>query len=55
MSALINALPRKLGILNGRTFACLRFTAKTRDIKWTRIFLRSTLISALPAKARDIK
>ena len=41
MSTLINALPRKLVILNGRTFAnvylnqCL--PPKTRDIKWTRI------------------
>ena len=50
MSALINALPRKLGILNGRTFACLRCTPKTRDIKSTHICLMSTLISALPRK-----
>ena len=37
MSTLINALPRKLVILNGRTFAeChfnQRFTPKARDIK----------------------
>ena len=30
-------------------------TPKTRDIKWTHIYLMSTLINALPAKTRDIK
>ena len=54
MSALINALPRKLVILNGRTFplSCLinALPPKTRDIKWTHICLMSTLISALPRK-----
>ena len=30
-------------------------TTKTRDIKWTHICLRSTLLSALPPKTREIK
>ena len=50
MSALINALPRKLVILNGRTRFNQCFTPKTRDIKWTHICLMSTLINALPRK-----
>ena len=55
MSSLINALPRKFVILNGRkicrnVYFNQRFTAKTRDIKWTRINLMSTLINALPRK-----
>ena len=32
-----------------------RFTPKTRDIKWTHIYLMSTLINALPPKTHDIK
>ena len=51
MSCLINALPRKLVISNGRTFdECLlesmHYPPKTHDIKWTHICLRSTLINA---------
>ena len=46
--------PRKLVILNGRTFAeCLLnqcFTQKTHDIKLTHICLMSTLINAPPRK-----
>ena len=38
-TALINALPRKLVILNEK-----------HDIKWTHICLMSTLINALPRK-----
>ena len=30
-------------------------TPKSRDIKWTHIYLMSTLINALPPKTRDIK
>ena len=30
-------------------------TQKTRDIKWTHIYLMSTLINALPPKTHDIK
>ena len=53
MSTLINALPRKLVILNGRTrnvYFNQCSTPKTRDIKWTHIHLMSTLINALPRK-----
>ena len=45
----VNALPRKLVILNGRAFNQCS-TPKTRDIKWTHICLMSTLINALPRK-----
>ena len=54
MSTLINALPRKLVILNGGDLPNVYFnhcsTPKTRDIKWTHICLMSTLINTLPRK-----
>ena len=58
MSCLINALPRKLVILNGHlpeVYFNQCSTPKTREIKWTHICRMSTLINALPPKARDIK
>ena len=47
--------PRKLVILNGRTFAVMSCinqcsTPKTRDFKWTHICQMSALINALPRK-----
>ena len=58
MSTLINALPRKLVILNGRTFAdvCINqcSTQKTRDIKWTHI-CRYVFNQCSTPKTRDIK
>ena len=67
MSCLINALPRKFVILNGRTFdQCLLESMhypppppppprKLMTLNGRTFCLRSTLINALPPKARDVK